>query len=196
MSSGPSAGKKMVRKRRAGARASRRELPARRDPDAIFASSSRGPKMPFAFVFDAVADAGAYTKRFFGCTAIYLGEKIVFVLRDKADAVADNGVWIATTREHHEALRPELPSMRSIGVFGADRDTGWQVLPADDDGFEEQAMRACELALAGDPRIGKVPKKRRASTAPATRSGAPAARSSGPRARPARPEKGAKKKRR
>jgi hypothetical protein len=71
--------------------------------------------------------------------------------------------------------------MRSIGVFGADRDTGWQIIPADADGFEEEVMRACELVLAGDARIGKVPKKkapRRASSAPATRSSAPQARSS------------------
>jgi hypothetical protein len=163
-------------------RPAKRPLKARtRDPDALFAARKGGSKIPFAFVLDAVAEAGAYTKHFFGCTAIYLGDKIVFVLREKADAVADNGVWVATTREHHEALRPELPSMRSIGVFGADRDTGWQIIPADADGFEEEVMRACELVLAGDARIGKVPKKkapRRASSAPATRSSAPQARSS------------------
>jgi hypothetical protein len=37
------------------------------------------------------------------------------------------------------------------------------VLPAAASDFEEAALRACELVLARDPRIGKVPKARRAS---------------------------------
>jgi hypothetical protein len=41
--------------------------------------------------------------------------------------------------------------------------TGWQVLPADAEDFEQAALHACELVLAGDPRIGKVPGARRAS---------------------------------
>jgi len=46
--------------------------------------------------------------------------------------------------------------MRSIQAFGT-KATGRQVLPADAPGFEEVALRACELVAAGDPRIGKVP---------------------------------------
>jgi hypothetical protein len=41
--------------------------------------------------------------------------------------------------------------------------TGWQILPVDADDFEESALRACELVLEGDARIGKVPGARRAS---------------------------------
>jgi hypothetical protein len=52
--------------------------------------------------------------------------------------------------------------MRSIGVLGT-AVTGWQVLPADASDFEESALRACELVLARDPRIGKVPSTRRAT---------------------------------
>ena len=50
--------------------------------------------------------------------------------------------------------------MRSIKVLGTEV-TGWQVLPADEPDFEEAALRACELILAKDPRIGKVPGARR-----------------------------------
>jgi hypothetical protein len=98
----------------------------------------------------------------FGCLAIYVGDKIVLILRDKREPDADNGVWLATTEEHHESLRGEFPNMRSIRVFGK-KVTGWQVLPADAADFEETALRACELVAARDPRIGKVPKARRAS---------------------------------
>ena len=73
----------------------------------------------------------------------------------------DNGVWLATTEDHHQSLRREFPNMRSIRVLGK-KVTGWQVLPADARDFEEAALRACELVLAGDPRIGKVPGARRA----------------------------------
>jgi IS1 family transposase len=46
--------------------------------------------------------------------------------------------------------------MRSIQVLGK-RVTGWQVLPVDAPDFESAALRACELVLAGDARIGKIP---------------------------------------
>jgi hypothetical protein len=71
-------------------------------------------------------------------------------------------VWLATTKEHHDSLRREFPNMRSIEVLGK-AVTGWQVLPADAADFEAAAMRACELVLAEDPRIGKVPGTRAAS---------------------------------
>jgi hypothetical protein len=92
----------------------------------------------------------------FGCLAVYVQNKIVLILRDKRDPTVDNGVWLATTKEHHQSLRREFPNMRSIRVLGM-KVTGWQVLPVDAQDFEEAALRACELVLAGDPRIGKVP---------------------------------------
>jgi hypothetical protein len=96
----------------------------------------------------------------FGCLAVYVREKIVLILRDKPNQTADNGVWLATIVEHHASLRREFPNMRSIKVLGKEV-TGWQILPADADDFEEAALRACELVIAGDSRIGKVPGSRR-----------------------------------
>ena len=98
----------------------------------------------------------------FGCLAVYVQDKIVLILRDKRDPAADNGVWLATTEEHHRSLRREFPNMRSIQVFGKPV-TGWQVLPADAPDFEEAALHACDLVLANDTRIGKIPRARRAS---------------------------------
>lgn len=96
------------------------------------------------------------TRPIFGCLAVYVGQKIVLVLRDKGGADPDNGVWLATTHEHHDSLQRSFPNMRSIGVLGK-AVTGWQVLPASAADFEEAALHACELIAAGDPRIGKVP---------------------------------------
>jgi len=107
----------------------------------------------------------------FGCLAVYVKDKIVLVLRDKREQTADNGVWLATTEEHHQSLHREFPNMRSIQVLGKPV-TGWQVLPADAPDFERAARRACELVLAGDPRIGKLPGTRRPAPSGATSSAA------------------------
>jgi hypothetical protein len=112
-------------------------------------------------VLDALCELDVRTNPMFGCLAVYVGERIVLILRDKHDAAAsDNGVWLATTHQHHDSLRDDFPSMRSIQVLGK-KVTGWQVLPADAADFEEAAMRACELIIAGDERIGKIPVSRR-----------------------------------
>jgi hypothetical protein len=120
----------------------------------------RRKPIPFEFVLDALSSLEPVTRPMFGCLAIYVGPKIVLILRDKGGLGPDNGVWLATTLEHHESLRREFPNMRSIGVFGK-AVTGWQVLPVDAADFEESAIRACELVIARDPRIGKVPKSKK-----------------------------------
>jgi hypothetical protein len=123
--------------------------------------------VPHEFVLEAIAALSPQTRPMFGCLAVYVGDKIALILRDKRDKTADNGVWLATTEEHHESLRREFPNMRSIRVLGK-RVTGWQVLPSDAPDFEEAALRACELIVARDPRIGKVPGARRASRSAAS----------------------------
>jgi len=124
--------------------------------------------IPHEFVLDALASLSPRTNPMFGCLAVYVGEKIVLILRDKPTATDDNGVWLATTHEHHDSLRRDFPNMRSIAVLG-DKVTGWQLLPADADDFEDAALRACELVLAGDHRIGKIPNVRRSRSAPKKR---------------------------
>jgi len=148
-------------------------------PDDLFEPPRRASSktVPHAFVLDALAAAEPYTRPMFGCTAVYVEDRIVVILRDDREPAEDNGVWLATTKEHHASLRKELPSIRSISVLGPDV-TGWQVIPTDAIGFEEEAMRAARLVLAGDPRIGKVPASRRPK---------------GPRPEPAKKKAAAKK---
>ena len=136
----------------------RTDKPGRRLEDPFTVVKPR-KAVPHAFVLDALADLEPRTNPMFGCLAVYVGEKIVLVLRDKHPPDTDNGVWLATTQEHHESLQREFPNMRSIRVFGKPV-TGWQVLPASTPDFEEAALHACELVIARDPRIGKVPKKK------------------------------------
>jgi hypothetical protein len=139
-------------------------------PRDAFFSVKKHKVVPHEFVLDAITPVSPRTNPMFGCLAVYVGEKIVLILRDRPNKKADNGVWLATTEEHHESLRREFPSMRSIQMFGK-KTTDWQVLPADGPNFEEASLRACELILAKDPRIGKVPKAKRRSGAKAKTAG-------------------------
>jgi hypothetical protein len=125
----------------------------------LFPVKTRKP-VPYAFVLDAISQLPIETRSMFGCLAVYVGDKIVLMLREKQKQIEDNGLWLATTKEHHQTLRREFPNMRSIQLLGKEV-TGWQVLPADAPDFESAALRACELIIARDPRIGKVPKGRR-----------------------------------
>jgi len=97
--------------------------------DESFLPKRRKP-VPHAFVLDAIASLSPYTRPTFGCLAVCVKDKIVLILRDKPTSTGDNGVWLATTEEHHESLRREFLHMRSVQVLGKPV-TGWQVLPAD-----------------------------------------------------------------
>ncbi|MCX6118650.1 MAG: hypothetical protein NT027_14005 [Proteobacteria bacterium] len=119
--------------------------------------------LPFSFIVEELQSASPAIGRLFGSFSIYIGQKIVLVLRQKTPADDDNGVWIATTAEHHESLRKELPSMRDIAIFGPGP-TGWQILPEESDSFENDVNHACRLILKGDLRIGKIPKPKKKSS--------------------------------
>jgi len=130
----------------------------------LLSSGKPRKKIPYEFVLDALAGLSPWTRPMFGCLAVYVGDKIVLILREKPGSSSDNGVWLATTVEHHESLKRDFPNMRSIEVLGKEV-TGWQVLPANAPDFEEAAIRACELVIGGDPRIGKIPSSRRTPSA-------------------------------
>ncbi|HUK48931.1 MAG TPA: hypothetical protein VLW06_15110 [Terriglobales bacterium] len=141
-------------------------------PNAVALSVKPRKRIPYEFVLDALASSSPWTRPLFGCTAIYVGEKIVLCLREKPTYQRDNGVWLATTEDHHESLRLEFPNMRSVGLFEKEV-TGWQVLPVDAPDFESAALRACKLITASDHRIGKIPgqkrKPSRTTTSPETK---------------------------
>lgn len=133
----------------------------RRTPQGF--SEKRAKPAPYQFVLDCLEPLSPTTRSMFGNLAVYVGEKIVFLLRYRSNRTEDNGVWVATTPEHHASLRIQLPSLRSICLLGTGV-TGWQVIPQDAPTFEEVATIACELVLKRDPRIGKVPGVRRSSS--------------------------------
>ena len=119
-------------------------------------------KVPFPFVIEMLTPLNPRINPMFGAFGVYVREKIVFALRDRDTHPEANGVWIATSKEHHESLRREMPSLQSIYLLSDGKsETGWQMIPLDADDFETSVTRACELVLKNDPRIGNVPKKKR-----------------------------------
>jgi hypothetical protein len=119
-------------------------------------------KIPFDFVFEYLEPLPYTVKPFFGCFAIYMGDKIMLILRDKHDHTDVNGVWIATSHESHESLKQIFPSMCSISIFNEGAgETAWQMIPADADDFESSVLEICKLIRRGDKRIGRVPKRKK-----------------------------------
>ena len=113
-------------------------------------------KVPYSFILDLLSRVDPIVKPMFGCHAIYVGPKLVFIVRKKGKD-NDDGVWISIVPEYYENLKKEFPSMRPIEIFGPGS-KGWQLLPADSDDFESTVIKACDLVLIGDERIGKIPK--------------------------------------
>lgn len=118
-------------------------------------------KIPFEFVLEELDRIHPRVKPMFGCYAIYVGEKLVLILRQRNEHTDDNGVWLAALHEHHASLKKDFPCMRSVRLLGS-AESVWQNIPADEDDFEELVLKACCFILKGDVRIGKIPKKKRA----------------------------------
>ena len=119
-------------------------------------------KIPFGFILDLLYPVDIVIRPMFGCHALYRGNKIVLIVRDKPDHTDANGVWIATGREHHDSLKKEFPSMHSVYILSdGKQETNWQMIHRDDEQFEEAVTRLCEMIRQGDERIGRIPKKKR-----------------------------------
>lgn len=122
---------------------------------------TKSRSIPFDFILDELITLNPTTKPFFGAWGIYVGEKIMLILRQKDKHPEDNGVWISTDYEHHESLQKIFPQMRSIELLADGQPTRWQLLPEDEEDFEESVNKVCELIVKGDPRIGHIPKSRK-----------------------------------
>ena len=120
-------------------------------------------KPPFPFIVEALAPLNPEVRRMFSGFSVYIGDHIVCMLRDHVKSPRDNGVWLVLSEGTDPAdrtLRREFPSLRKIELLGG-AIGHWLLIPSDGDDFEGVALRACELILRGDRRLGRVPKSRR-----------------------------------
>ncbi len=165
---------------------------ARRDP---FESTPAGKarRLPFPFVLDELAPLDPVTRPMFGALGVYVGERIVMILRDKGPGDADRGVWLAFAPEHEASVVAVLPRLCAIEVFRS-KVAGWKKLAARSAEFEDDVGLVCRLLREGDERLGKVPnqKRPRATRAPAAarKTPAPAAKKKPVRAARSSPSTG------
>jgi len=120
-------------------------------------------KPPYPFVLDALMPMSPEVRRMFSGFAVYLGDRIVCMLRDSPKSPRDNGVWLVLSETANPAdpkLRREFPSLRSIEILGG-AIGHWLLIPSDGPDFETEALHACDLLLRHDPRLGRIPKSRR-----------------------------------
>lgn len=121
------------------------------------------PKPPHAFVLDALAPLEPEVRRMFSGYAVYLGNRIVLMLRDHPKSPRDNGVWLVLaegTDPGNPGLRREFPSLRSIEMLGG-KIGHWLLIPSDGPAFETEALHACDLLLRRDARLGRIPQSRK-----------------------------------
>jgi len=119
---------------------------------------------PFPFVLEALAPLHPEVRHMFSAHAVYVGDKILFMLRDSLKSPIDNGLWLVFSEEFKfakipAALKKEFPSIRPIQLLeGAIKH--WLLLPSGHSSFEQDSLHACDLALARDYRLGRIPKSR------------------------------------
>lgn len=119
-------------------------------------------KPPYPFLTEALSPLDPEIRPMFSGYAVYIGDKIVCMLRDSAKATEDNGVWLVLAEFIDPAdpgLRKEFPSLRRIALLG-DKINHWLLIPADGPNFETESLHACDLISRHDPRIGRIPQSR------------------------------------
>ena len=117
---------------------------------------------PHPFILEALDPLHPEVRPMFSGHAVYIGDKIVAMLRDHPKSPQDNGMWLVlseTIDPSNPTLRREFPSIRNIDLLGG-AIRHWLILPSDNPNFESESLHACDLILAHDPRIGRIPKSR------------------------------------
>lgn len=83
----------------------------------------------------------------------------MLILRKADKNQSMNGIWIATSKQHHQSLENEIPALGDFVLDGGEmHDSDWRLLKDDHEDFEESTIKLCELISHGDKRIGKETK--------------------------------------
>lgn len=118
-------------------------------------SPSVKKKAPFSFVLEELNSLSLTIKPMFGGFVVYIGEKMTLFLYDQEKLPGFKGVSLATTPEHYRSLAQEFSSTRDAEPQKIGKHP-WLLIPSSAMDFEEQALKACELILNGDERIGRL----------------------------------------
>jgi len=119
-------------------------------------------QFPFPFILGELESLRPIIKKVFGFTHVYLEDKLLFSLRDATAQRGSNGMWLYTTTEHADSLAAEFPELPRRQIWRSGK-KAWIILASRMGDFEENALKACELILRGDQRIGRLSRKLRKS---------------------------------
>jgi hypothetical protein len=147
--------------------------PHPRDP---FLPKPKRKSPPYPFVLEALAPLQPEVRPMFSAHAIYTQDKLILWLRDSPKSLQDNGLWLVlsedgfsefalaeNTSPSDKTLKREFPSLRPIALLSG-QIQHWLLIPSDSPNFEQEAQHACDLLLAHDPRLGRIPKSRQSKT--------------------------------
>jgi hypothetical protein len=135
-------------------------MPARQGIDRL--AKPKRKSAPYPFILEALTPLEAEVRPMFSGFAVYVGDKIMLMLRDSPKHPEDNGIWLVfseTANLADPSIRRDFPSLRLIGLLGG-KIAHWRLIPADSPTFESEAQHACELILKHDARFGRVPQSR------------------------------------
>ena len=118
-------------------------------------------KIPYAFALEELDSLSPVIKPMFGGVIVYIGEKMTLFLYDGEKLPNLKGVSLATTPEDYRSLAREFSSTRDAEPQKIG-ERPWLHIPPDAADFEEQVLKACELILKGDARIGRPPDEKKA----------------------------------
>lgn len=125
-------------------------------------AKSKRKSAPYPFILESLTPLAPEVRPMFSGFAVYVGDKIVLMLRDSPKHPEDNGIWLVfseTANLTDARIGRDFPSLRLIGLLGG-KIAHWRLIPADSPTFEFEAQHACELLLKRDARFGRVPQSR------------------------------------
>jgi hypothetical protein len=122
----------------------------------------RKSETPFPFILAELEALRLTSKKVFGFTHVYLDDRLLFSLRDADNQRGTNGMWLYTTTDQVESLAAEFSELSRRQIWRSGKNA-WIILASRLPNFEEHALRACELILWNDQRIGRISRRRLAS---------------------------------
>lgn len=129
-------------------------------PKVMIRRLSLKKRVPFSFALETLDALSPAIKPMFGGFIVYIGEKMALFLYDQEKLPGFKGVSLATTPEDYRSLEQSLSSTRGAEPRKIGKHP-WLHIPVDAVDFEEQVLKACELILNGDPRIGRAPEEKK-----------------------------------
>lgn len=116
-------------------------------------------KIPFRFILDYLVGVDIIIKPMFGCYGIYASGRLCLFLVNRKQPLKrpegkpmPKGIYIATTSDHTDQLKTifagaefELLKEKKVWIFVSESSKK----------FEEYAIKACEMIISGDSRIGR-----------------------------------------